>query len=172
MSCSFKAQRNDPSLQISRTSFISQLTKLKPLRFAIAGGASFCVAELILAIGVLSMTGGSIQMKSGAYSSPALIVLNIIVAILSVATGFFINERITVHNQGEQVKRGPVNIGTRLFKFELVYALGNVISIVVQLLLLHYFSISPVIGNVGGAIAAYPVNYMVSMMLVWKVKLL
>ena len=156
---------------MSKFILVNHVAKLKPIRFALAGGASFCVAEIILTAGVFLMTNGSLQVKSGEYSSPALIGLNIIVAILSVATGFFINERITVHNQGEQKKRKAINIGTRLFKFELVYALGNAISILVQLLLLHYFSISPILGNIGGAAAAYPVNYMVSMIFVWKIKL-
>jgi putative flippase GtrA len=143
----------------------------RPLRFALVGGISFVVAEIILGIGLLFLTGGTMRIQSEQYLSTSLIVLNSTAAVLSVATGFFVNERVTVRDQGEQSKRNVRDVAFRLLKFEMVYGLGNVVSILTQLLLLRSFSISPLLGNIAGVALAYPVNYSISMTYVWKVRI-
>jgi len=85
-----------------------------------------------------------------------------------VVVGFFVNERTTVKTVGRRQK-GSKDTLVRLGKFEGVYALGSAITIAVQLGLLAWMSLSPAVGNIVGAIAAYPVSYLISMRFVWKV---
>ena len=139
------------------SSFIARNLK-RGSKFVIAGGSGFLTAELILFIGL--------RLAGIAY----LVEINIVAAILSVTLGFFINEYWTSRNEGNH-EGGYLGLSTRLVKFQLIYALGNVVSILTQLFLVYTFGISPLIGNVFGAIAALPVNYAISMILVWRIKL-
>ena len=63
---------------------------------------------------------------------------------------------------------GIKKVANRLGKFQLAYLLGNVVNILVALALLADLSLSPVYGNIVGAIAAYPISYFISMRIVWK----
>lgn len=131
---------------------------IRGLKFTIAGGTGFFIAEALIALGILIA------------GLPYLVEINIIAAVLSIAGGFFINEYWTSRNEGDHTG----NIGGllfRLLKFEMVYALGNALSIEVQLFLYHTFNIYPLLGNIAGAAAALPVNYVISMLAVWRIKL-
>lgn len=170
-----KEGSTSPSTKSSIWKTISDLEKqyiglFRAGKFAIAGTMGFIVSESILAIGVLILYG-KIGIPSHTYSSPSLLALNIVAAVTSTTAGFFINERITVRNQGEQRLRAKKNVIIRLVKFLGVYALGNVISIGVQLGLLATVSLTPVLGNVVGAVVAFPPSYLISMKFVWKVGL-
>jgi putative flippase GtrA len=136
-------------------------------KFGIAGAVGFLVAEVIIIIGLYAIYGRA-NIPSAIYSSPVLLSLNIIAFVIGVTVGFFVNERITVQNLGEQRYRQVKNVVIRLLKFQGVYAIGNAITIVVQLGLLKAVSLSPAIGNIIGAIVAFPVSYFVSMRVVWK----
>lgn len=48
--------------------------------------------------------------------------------------------------------------------------MGNVITVLVQLMLLAMISLSPVFGNIIGAIVSYPLTYIVSMHFVWGIR--
>jgi GtrA-like protein len=63
---------------------------------------------------------------------------------------------------------GRKGLITRLLKYEGVNGAGNAVTVLVQLLLLNLLSFSPVLGNIIGAIIAYPVTYFISMRLVWR----
>jgi len=65
---------------------------------------------------------------------------------------------------------GLKGLGIRLAKYQLVYLLGNAISITTQLALLYTLGITPAIGNILGSAVALPVNYTVSSILVWRAK--
>lgn len=145
-----------------------QFGLFRAAKFGIAGAVGFLVAELIIIVGLFSIFGNA-NVPSEIYASPTLLALNIIAFVIGVTVGFFINERITVRNQGEQTNTGVLNVGYRLLKFQGVYALGNAITIGVQLALLAFISLSPAIGNIIGAIIAFPVSYFFSMRVVWRI---
>ncbi len=135
-------------------------------RFGVAGIVGFLVLEGILVAGLYAIYGRA-DVPSGIASSPALLALDIFASVVGVVVGFFVNERTTVRNLGG-LGRGSRDTLVRLAKFQGVYALGSAITIGVQLALLAAFGVSPAIGNVIGAIAAYPVSYLISMRVVWK----
>jgi putative flippase GtrA len=139
---------------------IKDLTKRSIRRaffFSVTGGLGFLAAEAIIYIGV-RLAGLSF-----------IVPINLAAAITSVSIGFFLNEHLTVRSEGDHAG-GTKGVLYRLLKFQLIFALGNAISISVQLWLLHWFGIIPVVGNIVGAVAAFPVNYSVSMLYVWKIK--
>lgn len=131
---------------------------VRGFKFTVAGGTGFLIAELILFIGLV--TAGA----------AFLVEIDIVAFVTSVAAGFFINEYWTSRNEGYHGGK-ITGLAVRLLKFELVYALGNAVSIAVQLLLYYDLSINPLLGNIAGAIAALPVNYIVSMVVVWRISL-
>ena len=155
--------------QSKESNFISRLDKryglLKAIKFGIAGIVGFVVAEILIIFGLL-MIYGNTSVPSEIYSSSTLLGLNIAAFAIGVAIGFFVNERITVKISG----KGPWKTIIRLFKFEGVYALGNAVTIGVQILLLKSFSLSPALGNIIGAIIAFPASYLISMRVVWHEK--
>jgi putative flippase GtrA len=134
--------------------------------FGISSGIGFLVAEIILTLGVLFIFG-SINVKTAAsvYASPALLVLDIFSLCVGVTVSFFINQ--TSFKWAELID-SSLALYTRLLKFQLVSWGGNALIIGVQLLLLREFSISPTIGNIIGALVAFPLAYLLSMRYVWK----
>jgi len=135
-------------------------------QFGIAGIVGFLVLEAILVVGLYAMYGNT-NIPSNLASSPELLSLDIFASVVGVVVGFFVNERTTVRNVGRSQKEWKATL-VRLGKFEGVYAFGSAITIGVQLALLAWISLSPAIGNIVGAIAAYPVSYFISMRLVWR----
>lgn len=131
---------------------------VRGFKFTVAGGTGFFIAEGLIAAGILVA------------GLPYLLEINIVAAVLSIAGGFFINEYWTSRNEGDH-SGNIMGVLVRLFKFEIVYAMGNALSIAVQLYLFHNFNIYPLIGNIAGAVVALPVNYFVSMLVVWRIKL-
>ncbi|HVC27457.1 MAG TPA: GtrA family protein [Nitrososphaerales archaeon] len=134
----------------------------KLAKFAIAAGTGFLLSEGILTLGVLLLYG-KLSAPSGAYSSPAFLALDVAALGLGVALSLFLNERITV-----KVHPTHGSLPSRLLKFEGVNALGNATIIGVQFALFAALSLTPVIGNVIGAVVSYPVTYLISMRFVWK----
>jgi putative flippase GtrA len=139
---------------------------LRAAQFGIAGIIGFLALEGILVAG-LYIIYGTTALPTNFASSPTLLTLDVVASVLGVVVGFFVNERTTVRelNLGGGGARSTL---VRLGKFEGVYAVGSAITIGVQLALLGSFGLSPAVGNVAGAIAAYPVSYFVSMKFVWR----
>jgi len=140
---------------------------LRLAQFGIAGIVGFLVLEAILVAGLYAIYGNA-NIPSNFASSPELLSLDIFASVVGVVVGFFVNERTTVKTVGRR-QEGWKDTLVRLGKFEGVYALGSAITIAVQLGLLAWMSLSPAVGNIVGAIAAYPVSYLISMRFVWKV---
>jgi putative flippase GtrA len=134
--------------------------------FGVSSGIGFLVAEIILTLGVL-LIFGSIHLKTTAslYTSPALLVLDVFSLCVGVTVSFFINQ--TSFKWAELID-SSLAFYTRLLKFQLVSWGGNALIIGVQLLLLREFSIAPTIGNIVGAMIAFPLAYLLSMRYVWK----
>lgn len=126
-------------------------------KFSLVSIFSFGIEEGVLASGIFL------------FGTLYLILVNVVAVFTSVAVGFIFNEYWTVRNEGYH---GGLITGLvwRLLKFEVVYAAGSALGIVVQLLIFHNFGLHPVLSNIIGALAAYPLNYFTSMLYVWKIK--
>jgi putative flippase GtrA len=121
---------------------------------------------MILIAGLYAIYG-KVEIPSNVASSPTLLALDIFASVIGVVAGFFINERMTFRDLTD-LRKGTRNTLVRLGKFEGVYALGSAITIGVQLALLATLALTPAIGSVFGAAAAYPVSYFISVRVVWK----
>jgi len=138
------------------------------VKFAVASGIGFLIAEGILVLGVVAFYHDT-KVPSVAFSSPSLLGLDALAFGVGVTAAFLINERVTVVGQGAERRRGRVSWLVRLCKYQLASLVGNVVIVAVQLALLATVSLSPVYGSVVGAVVSYPVTYAVSMYFVWKV---
>jgi putative flippase GtrA len=139
----------------------------KLAKFGIAAGTGFLLAEGILTLGVFLLYG-RLAAPSKASSSPAFLAFDVAALALGVALSFFLNERFTVQYHRTRAKEDSHGLPIRLLKFEGVNALGNAAILGVQFALLAALAITPVVGNVVGAIVAYPITYLMSMHFVWK----
>jgi putative flippase GtrA len=137
--------------------------------FAIASGTGFLITELILVLGVIVFYHTA-KVPSVAYASPTLLGLNALAFGIGVSVAFVINERVTVRGKAEEIRKGRNNWFVRLGKYQLASLLGNIIIILIQLVLLATVSLSPIIGNIIGAIVSYPVTYVVAMHFVWGIR--
>lgn len=135
--------------------------------FGIAGAIGFLVAEGIIVAGLYAIYGEA-SVPGSISSSPILLALDIFALVTGVTVGFFVNERTTVRKIAGQEGKGEKDVLVRLARFQGVYALGNAITIGVQLGLLAWLALSPAVGNLIGAVVAFPVSYFFSMKVVWK----
>ncbi len=129
------------------------------VKFLIAGIGGFLFVELLLYIGIRL------------FSTSALPEIDVVSAFLSVMFGFSVNEHWSTAGDGYHPK-GALKWVERLLLFEGVYAFGNVVSIAVQLFLFYYFGILPYIGTFIGTLVAFPLNYLISMKIVWKIDIM
>lgn len=135
--------------------FMSNL--IRGSKYSLVSILSFGVEEGVLA-GIIYSLGFSY-----------IIIANIVAVFTSVAFGFFLNEHWTVRNEGEH-GGGYRGLIIRMLIFQVIYALGSAVGILVQLFFYYTFGINPVIANIAGAIAAYPMNYVISLLYVWRIK--
>jgi putative flippase GtrA len=138
---------------------------VKTLRFAIAGAVGFGVTETVLTIGLLVFFG-KLSIPHASFASPALLGLDVLSLVIGVSASFLVNERITVHVP-KTVRGEEANRFKRFLKFQAVSGIGNAGIVVVQLILLATFEVSPLLGTVIGAIVTYPVVYFISIKYVW-----
>lgn len=129
------------------------------LKFLVVGGGSFLFSELILFLG------------EAIFIHPNYYALEITAMLLSVGLGYFLNDTWTSSGKGWH-DAGFTNTMRRLLSYELIYALGNAISISIQLYLLYYHGLNVLLGNIIGAIVATPVNYVLTMQIVWRIRIL
>lgn len=139
----------------------------RAIKFGISGIVGFLISEIILALGVVALYQ-KITVPSGDYASIPLILLNVLAFGTGVSIGFFVNESITVHEENKP--KGKKNLIIRLLRFQLVNLVGNAITVGVQLALLATLTITPILGNIVGAVIAFPFSYFTSMLFVWKIK--
>ena len=139
---------------------------VKTFRFAIAGIVGFGVTEAVLTIGLLFFYR-KLSIPHESFASPALLGLDVLSLVIGVSASFFINERITVRVP-KTLKSGDANRFKRFLRFQLVSGVGNIGIVVVQLVLLAIFEISPPLGAIVGAAVTYPLVYFISIRYVWK----
>ncbi len=134
-------------------------------KFGVAGVVGFLALEGILVAGLYALYG-DVNIPSDMASSAGLLSLDVLASATGVVVGFFVNETTTVRALPR--RKGWRGTLVRLAKFEGVYAVGSAITIGVQLALLAWLTLSPAVGNVVGAVVAYPVSYYMSMRFVWR----
>lgn len=135
--------------------FISNV--IRGSKYSLVSIVSFGMEEAILAFGLFL------------FGTAYIIPVNIAAVFFSVAFGFFANEVWTVRHEGDHSGM-RIGIIIRLLKFEIIYAAGSALGVIVQLLIFYNFGINPVIANIGGALAAYPLNYVISLLYVWRIR--
>jgi putative flippase GtrA len=137
-------------------------------QFGVAGVFGFLALEAVLVAGLYAIYGRA-DLPSNFYSSPSLLGLDVTASFVGVTVGFFVNERTTARGSPGQLRKGTKRVFVRLLKFQGVYVVGNAITIGVQLALLAAFSLPPALGNIAGAIVAYPPSYLIAMRVVWRI---
>jgi putative flippase GtrA len=136
---------------------------LRIVKFAIATGLGFLVAEAVLVLGVIALY--HTWTVPGLSESPTILGLDALGLGVGSTAAFLLNERVTVTKQDSRTSASwPV----RWVKYQLAKLLGNILVVVVQLALLATVSLSPIYGSIVGAILSYPVTYAVSMVFVWR----
>lgn len=137
---------------------------LRVVKFAIATGFGFLIAEAILVAGVFAIYH-DIGVP-GLSSSPTILALDALALGVGSTAAFLVNERATVTKfESRTTASWPV----RWAKYQLAKLLGNVLIVVTQFILLATVSLSPVYGSIVGAVLSYPVTYAVSMSFVWRI---
>lgn len=129
---------------------------IRSIKYSLSGYVGFGILELLTFI-LLQI-----------YGYEFIIFIDAVAFFTGVAVEFLINEYWTTRNEGYH--EGMLSGFTiRLFKFEILNLLGNIIAISIQISLLHFLGVYPLIGNIVGSALAFPVNYTVQMKSVWKI---
>ena len=139
------------------------------VRFGVASGSGFMVNEAVVATGVFLLFH-SIRVPSLGSAGLSIIGLDAIALAIGDTVAFLINERVTVRGMGEERRRGRLHWSVRWGEYQLTSLAGNLMIVGIQLTLLGAISLSPVFGNVVGAMLSYPVTYTISMRFVWRVR--
>lgn len=126
------------------------------IKFLCTGFVAFLFSELVIYIG------------TSLFTTSVIVQIDLVAAVTSIALGFYLNDLWTTRHAGFHPRGVRINL-FRLALYEGVYALGNVISYSIQLLLFYYLQVNPLLGNLVGAVVATPVNYVVAMKLVWRI---
>jgi len=139
------------------------------VRFAAASSTGFLVNEAIVVMGVLVLYR-TIKVPSFSQSGLNILGLDALALGIGDTVAFVINERVTVKGLGEEKRKGRLRWSIRWSEYQLTSLLGNAMVVGIQLSLFATTSLSPVFGNVVGALVSYPVTYVVSMHYVWRVR--
>jgi putative flippase GtrA len=128
----------------------------RSIKYSLSGYLGFFVLEIVTYLG-LRLLGYS-----------RIVEIDAVAFFTGVSLEFMVNEYWTTRNEGfhESSLRG---IFIRLGKFQVLNLLGNIIAISIQLSLLHFFGIYPLLGNIIGSAMAFPFNYIIQMKSVWKI---
>ncbi len=134
---------------------ISNLVRI--LKFGTVGIFTFSIEETVIGIGY--------TLLGPAY----LIPVNILSVLSSVTVSFLLNENWTVRHEGYH---GGQILGLiwRWLKFQGVYVAGSAVGVIVQLSVFHTYGLHPILANMLGAMAGYPLNYFSTMIFVWRIR--
>jgi len=135
--------------------------------FGASAAAGFVVAEALIVAGLYAVFG-RLEIPGDMSTSPTLLGLDVLALGAGAVVSFALNERTTVRDVRTKGDGGMGSTLARLVRFEGVSALGNAVVILVQLALLAGFGLTPAIGSVVGAVAGFPVSYLISMRAVWR----
>lgn len=130
---------------------------IRVAKFSTVGIFTFGIEETVIGLGYT-------------FLGPAyLIPVNVLSILLSVTASFLLNENWTVRHEGYH---GGYFVGLawRWLKFQGVYVVGSAVGVIVQLTIYHTYGLHPVLANMVGALAGYPINYFSTMFFVWKIR--
>ena len=129
----------------------------RSIKYSLSGYLGFFALEIVTFLGLRLVGYGRI------------VEIDAVAFFTGVSFEFLVNEYWTTRNEGlhEGSLRG---FFLRLGKFQVLNILGNTIAISVQLALLHYLGVYPLIGNVVGSAIAFPFNYVIQMKTVWGIE--
>jgi putative flippase GtrA len=132
---------------------------IRMIKYSASGFVGFLALEILTFLGIFLL------------GYPRIIAVDIIAFSVAVAIEFLFQEYWTTHRIGEH--HGHLyGLFSRLLKFELLNAVGNAVAITVQIALLRFFGLYPIIGNFIGSLVAFPFNYYIQMRVVWKIRML
>lgn len=139
-------------------------------KFGVATSAGFLVNDAILVLGIFAVYR-IIEMPSLIDPAFTLTVvgLNAFSLLIGTTVAFVVNERVTVRAGDRGPTAGWRGVTSRWARYQAVAFAGNLVVIGVQFALLAGISLHPALGNVVGAVAAYPMTYVISMRFVWSV---
>ena len=138
-------------------------------KLALGSGAGFLDTEITLTLGTYLLYH-RFSAPAGAFYSPLFLGLNIFAFVVGVTVAFFITEPLILRDQDHKIKNNfPARL-ERLGKFQLLFLVGNLVMVAVQMFMLREFGFPPVFGNIVGAIVSFPVSYFSSMHFIWQLK--
>lgn len=141
----------------NRIALLIRKNLFRSIKYSLSGYLGFFLLEIVTFAGIRLLGYG------------AIIEIDAVAFFTGVSVEFFINEYWTTRNEGvhEPAFRA---IAIRLGKFQVLNLLGNIIAIFIQLSLLHFLGIYPIIGNIVGSAVAFPFNYVIQMKSVWGIE--
>ncbi|MCL4318010.1 MAG: GtrA family protein, partial [Candidatus Thermoplasmatota archaeon] len=145
-----------PHLRIGSISALLRRNWSRGYRYSISGFAGFLFFEAVLFTGLRLLATGSI------------LFIDIAAAVSSTFVAFLLNEYWTFGNRVSAGAAGK-SLVKRIVAFQGVNAAGNAIIISIQILLLAYLALEPLIGTLVASVVATPVDYYLSSVIVWKV---
>ncbi len=128
----------------------------RSIKYSLSGYLGFFVLEIVTYLGLRLVGYGRI------------VEIDAVAFFTGVSLEFVVNEYWTTRNEGIH-EPSLSGIVIRLGKFQVLNLLGNIIAISIQLSLLHFFGLYPLVGNIIGSAIAFPFNYIIQMKSVWKI---
>jgi putative flippase GtrA len=138
-------------------------------KFALGSGVGFLDTVLVLTLGTYALFG-RLSAPSNAVDSGPFILLNIFAFVFGVSIAFFVSESLILKNEGREISYKLSSVLQRLGKFQLIFMLGNLAMVAVELSLLMAFGIPPTVGIIIGGIASFPIGYFFATRFIWKIK--
>ena len=145
-----------PRLRIGSLSALLRRNWSRGYRYFISGFAGFLFFEAVLFTGLRLLTTGSI------------LFIDVGAAVSGTLVAFLLNEYWTFGKRVSEKAAGK-SLVKRIVAFQGVNAAGNAIIIGIQILLLAYLALEPIIGTLVASVVATPVDYYLSSVIVWKV---
>ena len=135
-----------------------ELNMKRSIKFSISGWVGFGFVELLtyLLFHILKLSN----------------ILSVSASFLTgVAIEYLINEFWTTREAG--IHSGSYSgILRRMIKFEFINLGGTALSISIQYILFIIFNLDPLIGNLIGSAASFPLNYYLQMKKTWEIDIL
>ena len=124
-------------------------------KLAAGSGVGFFDTEVTLIVGSFLLYGKPDAPSNPSYS-PIFLILNIIAFLVGVSVAFFVSDSLILGENREEInlRRSLARLG----KFQLIFLVGNLAMVAVELLLLRAL-FPPVLGTIVGAIASFPLSY-------------
>ena len=135
-------------------------------KLAAGSGLGFLDTVVTLIVGSFLLYGKPNAPPNASYS-PIFLLLNIIAFVVGVSVAFFVSDSLILgenHERNDDLRPTLARLG----KFQLIFLVGNLVMVAVELLLLKELFFPTVLGVIVGAIISFPLSYFFSMHFVWQ----